>query len=83
MWRTRHRSKKKGDTLGGLKAYTVVHTLIKVADKALAYTKAHVFAQVKAKSLTDTHCAMEAEAVLDALADTLPESLGLEHFATD
>ena len=41
--------KKKGDTLAGLKAYTVVHTLIKVL-----YTKAHVFAQVKAKSVTDT-----------------------------
>ena len=42
--------KTEGDTLGGLKAYTVVHTLIKVADEALAYTKAHVFAQVKAKT---------------------------------
>ena len=39
---------------GGLKAYTVVHTLIKVEDEALTYTKAHVFARVKAKSLTDT-----------------------------
>ena len=46
--------KTKGDTLGGLKAYTVVHRLIKVKHKALAYTKAHVFAQVKAKSATDT-----------------------------
>ena len=42
--------KTEGDTLGGLKAYTVVHTLIKVDDEALAYTKAHVFAQVKAKT---------------------------------
>ena len=42
--------KTEGDTLRGLKAYTVVHTLIKVDDEALAYTKAHVFAQVKAKT---------------------------------
>ena len=42
--------KTEGDTLGGLKAYTVVHTLIKVDDEALAYTKAHVFAQVNAKT---------------------------------
>ena len=42
--------KTEGDTLGGLKAYTVVHTLIKLDDKALAYTKAHVFEQVKAKT---------------------------------
>ena len=46
--------KTEGDTLAGLKAYTVVHTLIKVEHEALAYTKAHVFAQVKAKSVTDT-----------------------------
>ena len=46
--------KTEGDSLGGLKAYTVVHTLIKVEHEALAYTKAHVFAQVKAKSVTDT-----------------------------
>ena len=46
--------KTEGDTLGGLKAYTVVHTLIKVENEALAYTKAHVFAQNKAKSVTDT-----------------------------
>ena len=46
--------KKEGDTLGGLKAYTVVHTLIKVQHEALAYTKAQVFAQNKAKSVTDT-----------------------------
>ena len=46
--------KTEGDTLGGLKAYTVVHTLIKVEHKALAYTKAHVFSQVKAKNVTDT-----------------------------
>ena len=46
--------KKKGETLGGLKAYTVVHTLIKVQHEALAYTKAQVFAQNKAKSVTDT-----------------------------
>ena len=46
--------KTEGDTLGGLKAYTVVHTLIKVEHKALAYTKAQVFAQVKAKSVTNT-----------------------------
>ena len=46
--------KTEGDTLGGLKAYTVVHTLIKIEHEALAYTKAHVFAQVKAKSVTDT-----------------------------
>ena len=46
--------KTEGDTLRGLKAYTVVHTLIKVKDEALAYTKAHVFAQVKASSVTDT-----------------------------
>ena len=45
--------KTEGDTLGGLKAYTVVHTLIKVEHKALAYTKAHVFSQVKAKNVTD------------------------------
>ena len=45
--------KTEGDTLEGLKAYTVFHTLIKVADKALAYTKAHVLAQVKAKSVID------------------------------
>ena len=45
--------KTEGDTLEGLKAYTVLHTLIKVADKALAYTKAHVLAQVKAKSVID------------------------------
>ena len=44
----------EGDVLGGLKAYTVVHTLIKVKDEPLAYTKAHVFAQMKAKSLSDT-----------------------------
>ena len=42
--------KTEGDSLGGLKAYTVVHTLIKVDDQALAYTKAQVFAQVKAKT---------------------------------
>ena len=42
--------KTEGDTLGGLKAYTVVHTLIKFDDEALAYMKAHVFAQVKAKT---------------------------------
>ena len=42
--------KAEGYTLGGLKAYTVVDTLIKVEDEALAYTKAHVFAQVKAKT---------------------------------
>ena len=46
--------KTEGDTLAGLKAYTVVHTLIKVEHKALAYTKAQVFAQVKAKSVTNT-----------------------------
>ena len=46
--------KTEGDTVGGLKAYTVVHTLIKVEHEALAYTKAHVFAQVKTKSVTDT-----------------------------
>ena len=46
--------KTEGDTLGGLKAYTVVHTLIKIEHEALAYTTAHVFAQVKAKSVTDT-----------------------------
>ena len=45
--------KTEGDTLEVLKAYTVFHTLIKVADKALAYTKAHVLARVKAKSLID------------------------------
>ena len=55
MWRTRHRSKKKGDTFGGLKAYTVVHTLIKVADKALAYTKAHVFAKARKSRVLPTH----------------------------
>ena len=46
--------KTEGNTLGRLKAYTVVHTLIKVKDEALAYTKAHVFVQVKANSVTDT-----------------------------
>ena len=46
--------KTEGDTLGGLKAYTVVHTLIKVENQALAYTKAQVFAQIKAKSVTNT-----------------------------
>ena len=45
--------KTEGDTLPGLKAYTVVHTLIKVENKALAYTKAHVFSQLKAKNVTD------------------------------
>ena len=50
MWRTRHRSKQKVTLLEDLKAYTVVHTLIKVDDEALAYTKAHVFAQVNAKT---------------------------------
>ena len=46
--------KKEGDTLGVLKAYTVVHTLIKVEHEALAYTKAQVFAENKAKSVTNT-----------------------------
>ena len=45
--------KTEGDTLGRLKAYTVVHALIKVKDEALAYKKAHLFAQVKANSVTD------------------------------
>ena len=34
--------------------YTVVQTLIKVKDVALAYKKAYRFAQEKAKSVTDT-----------------------------
>ena len=42
--------KTERDLLGGLKAYTVVQTLIKVDDEALAYTKAHVFTQVKGKT---------------------------------
>ena len=46
--------KTEGDTLGRLKAYTIVYTLIKAKDEALAYTKAHVFAQLKANSVTDT-----------------------------
>ena len=54
MCRTRALVKTEGDTLAGLKAYTVVHKLIKVKDEAFAYTKAHVFAQVKANSVTDT-----------------------------
>ena len=45
--------KREGNTLARLKAYTVVHTPIKVKDEALAYTKAHVFAQVKANSVID------------------------------
>ena len=46
--------KTESNTLGRLKAYTVVHILIKVKDEALASTKAHVFAQLKANSVTYT-----------------------------
>ena len=54
MWRSRHPSKQKADTLAGVKAYTVVDTLNEVEAKALVYTQSHTISQVQAKSVTDT-----------------------------
>ena len=58
--------KTEGDTLAGLKAYTVVHTLITVEHKALAYTKAHVFAQDQSQE-----CYRHTETLLEVQPETL------------
>ena len=58
--------KTEGDTLAGLKAYTVVHTLITVENEALAYTKVHVFAQGQSQE-----CYRHTETLLKVKPETL------------
>ena len=59
----------EADTLAGVEAYTVVHTLNEVEAKALVYTQVHTFLQLQAKRVTDTLSDIEAESPVETVTD--------------